>query len=92
MVRKACKLWAMDDAAEKDISRFARKMGVNYPVLQGTESVADLYGGLEGLPVSFFIDRSGKVSDKIVGLVSESVIEDAIKKSLASNDNTKAAQ
>jgi cytochrome c biogenesis protein CcmG/thiol:disulfide interchange protein DsbE len=83
---------AMDDAAEKDISRFARKMGVNYPVLQGTESVADLYGGLEGLPVSFFIDRSGKVSDKIVGLVSESVIEDAIKKSLASNDNTKAAQ
>jgi thiol-disulfide isomerase/thioredoxin len=83
---------AMDDAGEKDISRFARKMGVNYPVLQGTEGVADLYGGLEGLPVSFFIDRSGKVSDKIVGLVSESVIEDAIKKSLANNDNTKAAQ
>jgi thiol-disulfide isomerase/thioredoxin len=83
---------AMDDAGEKDISRFARKMGVNYPVLQGTEGVADLYGGLEGLPVSFFIDRSGKVSDKIVGLVSESVIEDAIKKSLANNDNTKAAK
>jgi thiol-disulfide isomerase/thioredoxin len=83
---------AMDDAGEKDISRFARKMGVNYPVLQGTESVADLYGGLEGLPVSFFIDRSGKVSDRIVGLVSESVIEDAIKKSLANNNNTKAAQ
>ena len=83
---------AMDDAAEKEISRFARKIGVNYPVLQGTESVADLYGGLEGLPVSFFLDRSGKVSDKIIGLVSESVIEDAIKKSLAGNDNTKAGK
>jgi thiol-disulfide isomerase/thioredoxin len=82
----------MDDASEKEIASFASKMGVNYPLLQGTESVADLYGGLEGLPVSFFIDRSGKVSDKIVGLVSESVIEDAIKKSLADNDNTKAAK
>ena len=83
---------AMDDASEKDISRFARKMGVNYPVLQGTESVADVYGGLEGLPVSFVLDRSGVVSDRIVGLVSESVIEDAIKKSLTGNDNTKAAK
>jgi cytochrome c biogenesis protein CcmG/thiol:disulfide interchange protein DsbE len=83
---------AMDDASEKIISGFARKMGVNYPVLQGTEPVADLYGGVEGLPVSFVIDRSGKVSDRIMGLVSESVIEDAIKKSLAENDNTKAAK
>jgi cytochrome c biogenesis protein CcmG/thiol:disulfide interchange protein DsbE len=82
---------AMDDSGEKTISDFAHKMGVNYPVLQGTEKVADMYGGAEGLPTSFFIDRSGKVSDKIVGLVSESVIEDAIKKSLEQKGDTKTA-
>jgi thiol-disulfide isomerase/thioredoxin len=73
---------AVDDAEEKDVSDFARKMGVNYPVLIGTEKVANLYGGLEGLPTNFFLDRSGKVVDHVLGLVSESVFEDNIKKSL----------
>jgi thiol-disulfide isomerase/thioredoxin len=73
---------AVDDTEEKNISDFARKMGVNYPVLIGTEKVADLYGGLDGLPTNFFLDRSGKVVDHVLGLVSESVFEDNIKKSL----------
>jgi thiol-disulfide isomerase/thioredoxin len=73
---------AVDDSEEKVISDFSHKMGVNYPVLLGTEKVADLYGGVDGLPTNFFLDRSGKVVDHVLGLVSESVIEDAIKKSL----------
>src|SRR5215813_13193168 len=50
---------AMDDADDQTIQAFAQKMGVNYPVLKGTEAVADLYGGLDGLPATFFVDRSG---------------------------------
>jgi thiol-disulfide isomerase/thioredoxin len=82
---------AVDDAEEKTISNFARKMGVNYPVLLGTEKVADLYGGVDGLPTNFFLDRSGKVVDHVLGLVSESVIEDAIKKSLEQGNATTAS-
>jgi thiol-disulfide isomerase/thioredoxin len=74
---------AMDDTEEKTISEFAHKMGVNYPVVIGTEKVADSYGGVDGLPISFFLDRSGKVVDHILGLVSESQIESSIQKSLA---------
>jgi cytochrome c biogenesis protein CcmG/thiol:disulfide interchange protein DsbE len=73
---------AMDDASDKEIAAFARKMGVNYMVLKGTEKVGDLYGGVDRLPFSYYIDRSGKVVDQIVGLASESVIEDDIKKIL----------
>ncbi|HZD94992.1 MAG TPA: hypothetical protein VE133_12105, partial [Candidatus Sulfotelmatobacter sp.] len=73
---------AMDDADDKEISDFAHKMGVNYMVLKGTEKVGDLYGGVDRLPLTYFIDRSGKVVDEPVGLVSESIIEDAIKRSL----------
>src|SRR5262249_17931185 len=51
---------AMDDADEQTIQAFAHKMGVNYPVLKGTEAVADLYGGLDGLPATFFVDPSRK--------------------------------
>jgi peroxiredoxin len=73
---------AMDDADEQTIQAFAHKMGVNYPVLKGTEAVADLYGGLDGLPATFFVDRSGKIVDVAVGLTNQSVLEDSIKRSL----------
>src|SRR5579859_211816 len=73
---------SMDDEGEKTVSDFAKKMGVNYPILVGTEKVAELYGGVEGLPTSFFIDRSGKVVAREAGLISESQIVNNIKKSL----------
>ena len=76
---------AEDDAGEKTISEFTHKMGINYPILLGTEKVADLYGGLDGLPTTFFLDRSGRIIDRQLGLISESVIVDNIKKGLASS-------
>ena len=86
---------ADDDSGEKSISDFARKMQLNYPVLLGTEQVAEQYGGLEGLPTSFFVDRSGKVVDVLIGIDSESRLEDSIKKSLGPgggrDSNTKTA-
>ena len=82
---------AVDDAGEKAISDFTHKMGINYPILIGTEKVADQYGGLDGLPTTFFLDRSGKIIDKQLGLISESVIVDNIKKSLASGGNSTTA-
>jgi thiol-disulfide isomerase/thioredoxin len=74
---------AMDDTSDKEIADFAHKMGVNYVVLKGTEKVGDLYGGIDRLPLTYFVDRSGKVVDEIVGLRGASDIEDAIKKTLA---------
>lgn len=78
---------AMDDSAKEDIAKFAKDMGVNYPVLLGKEAVGDAYGGVPALPESFFIGRDGKIVDKIMGLRGKSDIEDSIKKAL----NTQAA-
>jgi peroxiredoxin len=74
---------AMDDAPKEDIAKFAKEMGVNYPILLGKESVGDAYGGVQFLPSTFFIDRSGKIVDRIFGLRSRSEIEDDIKLSLS---------
>ncbi|HEX4605170.1 MAG TPA: redoxin domain-containing protein, partial [Candidatus Angelobacter sp.] len=48
---------AMDDTEDKEIGDFAHKMGVNYVVLKGTEKVGDLYGGVDRLPLTYYIDR-----------------------------------
>ena len=73
---------AMDDSGKDDIEKFAKDMGVNYPVLLGKEAVGDAYGGVPALPESFFIGRDGKIVDRIIGLKGRGEIEDAIKKAL----------
>jgi thiol-disulfide isomerase/thioredoxin len=73
---------AMDDSGKDEIAKFAKEMGVNYPVLLGKEDVGDEYGGVPALPESFFISRDGKIVDKIIGLRGRAEIEDAIKKAL----------
>ncbi len=82
---------AMDDTDEKTIASFTQKMGVNYPIVMGTEKVADLYGGIDGMPTLFFVDRSGKVVDHELGLRSMDAIENNIKKSLGQTEAPKTA-
>jgi len=76
---------AMDDASTKEIADFAQSMGVNYPILLGKEAVGEAYGGVQFLPETFFIDRSGKVVDRAFGLKGRGEIEEDIKKILGQN-------
>ncbi len=71
-----------DGDREKIASEFTKKMGVNYPILVGTEKVEDVYGGISGLPTTFFIDRSGKVVARRLGQLNENQAVEDIKKSL----------
>ena len=73
---------AMDDSGKDDIAKFAKDMGVNYPVLLGKEAVGDASGGVPALPETFFIGRDGKIVDKIIGLRGRADIEESIKKAL----------
>ncbi len=73
---------AMDDSSDEDIAKFTKEMGVNYPVLLGTEAVGESYGGVSVLPTTFFVDRDGKVVAREFGLQSRSVFVDHIKESL----------
>ncbi len=75
---------AMDDSGKDEIAKFAKDMGVNYPVLIGKESVGDAYGGVPALPESFFVGRDGKIVDRILGLKGRGEIEDSGKKALKS--------
>ena len=82
---------AMDDSGKDEIAKFAKDMGVNYPVLLGKEAVGDAYGGVPALPESFFVSRDGKIVDKIMGLEGKSEIEAAVKKALNTQSTASAA-
>lgn len=72
---------AMDDDSTK-VAEFVKEIGATYTILLGTEEVGDAYGGVQFLPATFYVDRNGKVVDRVFGLVSRSEIEDNIKLSL----------
>jgi len=74
---------AMDDTESAKIAEFAHEMGVNYLVLLGTDQVSDDYGDVRSLPTTFYIDRSGTIVAKAVGLLGRQEIEDDVKKALS---------
>jgi cytochrome c biogenesis protein CcmG/thiol:disulfide interchange protein DsbE len=82
---------AMDDAGEETVAKFVKDLGVNYTILMGKEALGEAYGGVLGLPTTFYIDRQGRIVDQVVGLVSHSDIEDNIKKALGSGTTQASA-
>jgi thiol-disulfide isomerase/thioredoxin len=81
---------AMDDASTEDIAKFAKEMGVNYPILIGQESVGQSYGGVSVLPTTFFLDRDGKLMFREFGLQSRSVFVDHIKQAMSQGQPVQA--
>lgn len=74
---------AMEDTEKPEIEKFLKEMGVNYVVLLGKESVGEQYGGVLGLPTTFYIGRDGTIVEQHAGLISKGDIENHIKKALA---------
>jgi cytochrome c biogenesis protein CcmG/thiol:disulfide interchange protein DsbE len=62
---------SMDDEGWEIVRPYLERAKINYRVLLGTDSVAQLYGGVDSLPTSFLIDRQGRVASVHVGLVGK---------------------
>jgi len=73
---------AMEDTSNENIESFAKEMGVNYLILRGQEAVGESYGGVLGLPTSFYIGRDGKIVAQHAGLISRKDIEEHILKAI----------
>ena len=78
------------DAGKDAIAKVANKAGVTYPILLTDGKVQTAYGGLDVLPMSFYIDRNGVIVEQTAGLGSKDQIEATIKKTIASSSTTQA--
>ena len=67
---------------KREITDFATKMKINYPVLLDADAIADSWGGVDNLPTTFFIDRSGKIVASTVGLPAHDEIVSDIQKAI----------
>jgi cytochrome c biogenesis protein CcmG/thiol:disulfide interchange protein DsbE len=74
---------SMDDD-EKPVRTFYQRYGMNYPVAVATPTIAGQYGGILGLPITFVIDRSGRIVARHIGATDVAVIEAEVQKLLNS--------
>jgi thiol-disulfide isomerase/thioredoxin len=72
------------DAGKDTITKVAHRIGVSYPILLTDGKVQTAYGGLDVLPMSFYVNRNGVVVEETAGLGSKNEIEAHIKKTIAS--------
>ncbi len=66
-------------ADTEDPLRFARRIGVQYPLAVASDSLRKAFGGIEGLPTTLIYDRHGILRQKIVGFEYTSVVESDLK-------------
>ena len=61
------------------VRRFARSLKVNYPIILGTRQIKARFSSEETLPLTVVIDRDGKVSNIISGILLREEFEEKIK-------------
>lgn len=70
---------SVDQASADTVKSFAKKMGINYPVVMAESKVVAAYGGIEGLPTTFIIDRAGRIVKQHLGFTEKAEFETEIK-------------
>ena len=73
---------AMDDEGWEAVKPFLTELGVNYRVVIGNDATAQLYGGVDALPTTFLIDRTGKIAAVHIGLVPKKDFQDGVEELL----------
>ena len=59
---------SLDQQGPDIVKPFADKHGINYPLVMGDDAVVAAFGGVEGIPTTFLIDRKGVIRDRKAGM------------------------
>ncbi len=82
---------AMDEEGKPMVAPFVakerydvkgQKLSMNYPIVIGSDAVAEKFGGLLGYPTSVLISRDGKQIKRITGVINEEEISKLIEGAL----------
>ncbi|HJZ11598.1 MAG TPA: TlpA disulfide reductase family protein, partial [Acidobacteriota bacterium] len=60
------------------VKPFLKEMPIHYPVYIATPGIEEKFGGIIGLPTTFFYDKNGKQIATSFGLQSRSYFEEQI--------------
>lgn len=62
----------------RQVAALASRHQVRFPLLIGNDEVADRYGGIDSVPMSFLVDRQGRLVRTFPGAVDARALKEAI--------------
>ena len=69
---------ALDQEGVSKVRPFVEKNKIIYPILIGNNDIADKYGGMNAIPVTFLIDRKGMIRAHYIGMRQKSDLESMV--------------
>lgn len=69
---------ALDEDGWLKVNPFVEKNKINYPVVIGTMEIVQHYGGIEGIPTTFIVDKKGNIVDRQTGMLTKAMLEQKI--------------
>ena len=75
--------FSVDEGSPEPLYNLIEKYGINYPVVLADNDVSRGFGGVTGIPVTFLVNRKGKIVKKYLGYVEHGVLDEEIRKMLA---------
>lgn len=74
---------SMDDSGWKAVRPYLAAHGVNYAVGLGDDALAGKFGGVESLPETLLLDRTGRIVARHTGIVSHNQYQSEIEQLLS---------
>jgi thiol-disulfide isomerase/thioredoxin len=66
---------SLDQEGPDVVKSFIEKNGVDYQIVMGDDAIAQAFGGVEAIPTTFIIDRTGTMRDRKQGAEPTAVFE-----------------
>lgn len=73
---------SLDQGGPKVVKDFAKKFGINYPLVMGDQGIVSAFGDIQAIPTTFLIDRDGQIRHRKVGAMHRDEYEPIIKAAL----------
>lgn len=70
---------SLDEGGVETVKPFVKKAGLNYAVTLADNKVQQAFGGVDAIPLTFVIDRQGRIVTKHLGLTEKDEFEAEIK-------------
>ena len=71
-----------DDDGKQIVQDFMKEVPIHYPSYLKTDGLEEKFGGVWALPTSYFYDRNGKQTEKIIGVQTPEYFEKQIQRIL----------
>ena len=75
--------FSTDVGGDEGVRAFLRERGITYPVGKATGEHQRAFGGIQGIPTTFILDREGRVRHRVVGYFASPAMNAAVSRLLA---------